>query len=80
MQWISEVFEKSGTLAERAIKHEIDLQPNSVPPANSYYRMSPVELTEVKKHLDEYFSKGWIRPSMSLYGAPFFFLGKRMEP
>ena len=35
--------------------------------------MSPVELAEVRKQLDEYLSKGWIRPSTSPYGAPILF-------
>ena len=35
--------------------------------------MSSVELAEVIKQLDEYLSKGWIRPSTSPYGAPIIF-------
>ena len=39
--------------------------------------MSPVELVEVRKQLDEYLSKGWIRLSTSPYGAPILFSGKK---
>ena len=69
----SDVFEKSGTPPERAIKYEIDLLPDSVPPAKKWYRMSPLEHAEIRKQLDEYLSKGWIMPSTSPYGAPILF-------
>ena len=35
--------------------------------------MIPVELDEVRKQLDNYLSKGCIRPSTSFYGAPILF-------
>ena len=74
----SDDFEKPGTTPERAIKYEIDLLSDSIPPANRQYRLSPVELAEVRKHLDEYLSKGCIAHSTSLMGPPFFLLGKNM--
>ena len=78
----SDIFEKPGTPPERVIKYKIDLLPDSVPPAKRQYRMSLVELSENRKQLDEYLSKGWIRPSTSppLMEPPFFLLGKRIEP
>ena len=39
--------------------------------------MPPVELAEFRKWLDEYLSKGWIRPSTSTYGAPILFSRKK---
>ena len=54
----SDVFEKPGTPSERAIKHKINLLPDSILSAKMYCRMSPVELAEVRKQLDEYLSKG----------------------
>ena len=39
--------------------------------------MSPVELAEVRKQLNEYLRKGWIRPSTSLYGASILFARKK---
>ena len=36
-----------------------------------------VELAEVRRQLDEYLKKGWIRPSCSPYGAPIIFVHKR---
>ena len=42
--------------------------------------MSPVEIADIRKQLDEYLSKGWIRPSTSPYKAPIFLLGKIWNP
>ena len=39
--------------------------------------MSPSELAEVRKQLDEYLAKGWVRPSTSPYGAPILFVRKK---
>ena len=39
--------------------------------------MSQLELEEVKKHLDEYLSKGWIQPSTSQYNHPILFIRKK---
>ena len=74
---LSNVLEKSGTPPERNINHKIDLMPNSVTPAKRWCRTSPVELTDIRKQLDKYLRKGWIRPSTSAYGAPIFIFGKR---
>ena len=35
------------------------------------------ELAEVRRQLDEYLEKGWIRPSCSPYGAPIVFIRKK---
>ena len=73
----SDVFEPPGTPPDRAIKHGIDLLPDSVPPANSKYRILPVGLAEVRKQLDEYLIKSRIRPRNSVYGASIFFARKK---
>ena len=39
--------------------------------------MSPAEMAEVKRQLDEYLEKGFIRPSTSPYGAPILFTRKK---
>ena len=39
--------------------------------------MSPVEIAEARKQLDEYVSKGWIRSSTSPYGSPNLFTRKK---
>ena len=39
--------------------------------------MSPHELAEVRRQLNEYLEKGWIRPSSSPFGAPILFVRKK---
>ena len=73
----SDVFKKPGIPPKSTIKHKIDLLPDSVPPAKRQYRISCVELDEVRKQLDEYLSKSWIRPSTSPYGAPILLARKK---
>ncbi|XP_070022110.1 uncharacterized protein [Nicotiana sylvestris] len=61
--------------------HDIDLcidfapgtQPISIPP----YRMALNELKELKEQLEKLLSKGFIRPSVSLWGAPVLFMKKK---
>ena len=72
----ADVFAEPGTPVERAIKHKIDIQPGSVPPAQRQYRLSPAKLAEVRRQLDDYLAKGWVRPSCSPYGAPILFARK----
>nr|XP_009799734.1 PREDICTED: uncharacterized protein LOC104245771 [Nicotiana sylvestris] len=43
-----------------------DTQPISIPP----YRMAPTELRELKQQLQDLLDKGFIRPSVSPWGAP----------
>ena len=39
--------------------------------------MSPAELAEVRRQLDDYLAKGFIQPSTSPYGAPILFAWKK---
>ena len=73
----SDVFEPPGMPAERDTVHRIELKPGSVPPYKWQYRVSAAELAEVRRQLDEYLEKGWIRPSCLLYGAPIIFIRKK---
>ncbi|KAL0445917.1 UNVERIFIED_CONTAM: Transposon Ty3-I Gag-Pol polyprotein, partial [Sesamum latifolium] len=41
------------------------------------YRMAPSELKELKKQLEELLDKGFIRPSISPWGAPVLFVKKK---
>ncbi|XP_070053920.1 uncharacterized protein [Nicotiana tomentosiformis] len=50
-----------------------DTQPISIPP----YRMAPAELKELKEQLQELLNKGFIRPSVSPWGAPVLFVKKK---
>lgn len=57
--------------------HTINLEPNSKPPFRPVYRLSPLELQEVKKQLAELLEKGYIEPSSSPFGAPVLFVQKK---
>ena len=67
----------AGLPPEREVEFTIDLisgtEPISIPP----YRMAPVELRELKAQLEELLSKGFIRPSISPWGAPVLFVKKK---
>ena len=39
--------------------------------------MAPVELKELKEQLEELLQKGFVRPSISPWGAPILFMKKR---
>ncbi|GBG76277.1 hypothetical protein CBR_g22025 [Chara braunii] len=61
----------------RPIQHRIEIEPGSRTPKGVVYRMSPRELEELRKQLDELLEKGWIRPSSSPFGAPVLFVPKK---
>ena len=55
----------------------IDLIPGTEPISIPPYRMAPTELRELKAQLEDLLSKGFIKPSISPWGAPVFFVKKR---
>lgn len=66
-----------GLPPERTVDHTIPLQPGSHPSSKPVYRMAEAELQELKRQLDELLRKGFIRPSVSPYGAPVLFVKKK---
>lgn len=62
---------------KRTIDHEIQLELNHTPPSRPTYRLSPPEMDELKKQLAELTEQGFIRPSVSPYGAPILFVRKK---
>lgn len=74
-----EVFpdEISGLPPEREVEFSIDLVPGTTPISKAPYRMSPSELAELKKQLEELLEKGFIRPSVSPWGSPVLFVKKK---
>ncbi|GJP37618.1 hypothetical protein CLOM_g22008 [Closterium sp. NIES-68] len=60
----------------RTHQHEIMEEPGSKPTFRAPYRLSPVELTDMKKQIEYLLAKGLIRPSTSPYGAPILFTPK----
>ncbi|GJR21438.1 putative reverse transcriptase domain-containing protein [Tanacetum coccineum] len=69
-----EVFldDLSGLPPIREIEFRIELTPRATPVAKSPYRLAPSELEELSRQLKELQDKGFIRPSSSPWGAPFF--------
>lgn len=61
----------------RATDHQIELHPGAKPPAKAPYRMSPLELAELRKQLTELLDAGLVRPSKAPYGAPVLFQKKQ---
>jgi hypothetical protein len=59
------------------IEFTIDLLPGTGPISKAPYRMAPLELKEFKKQLQELLDKGFIRPSVSPWGAPVLFVKKK---
>jgi hypothetical protein len=55
----------------------INLIPGSAPPTRAPYRMSTIELAELKQQLDKLLGSGFIKPSLSPYGAPVLFVRKK---
>ena len=62
---------------EREVEFTIDLIPGTEPISIPPYRMAPAELRELKAQLEELLSKGFIRLSISPWGAPALFVKKK---
>ena len=67
----------SGLPPDREVEFTIDLIPDTEPISIPPYRMAPAELRELKAQLEELLSKGFIRPSISPWGAPVLFVKKK---
>ncbi|XP_038979924.1 uncharacterized protein LOC120110029, partial [Phoenix dactylifera] len=62
---------------DREIEFAIDLIPGTTPISKTSYRMAPAEMKELKKQLQDLLNKGFIRPSISPWGAPVLFVKKK---
>jgi len=62
---------------EREVAFAIELVPGTSPVLIAPYRMSASELGELKKQLEELLDKQFIRPSVSLWGAPVLLVKKK---
>ena len=67
----------SGLPSDIEIEFVIELVPGTELISIPLYRMAPAELKEFKAQLEELLSKGFIRPSTSLWGAPVLFVKKK---
>ncbi|XP_073152864.1 uncharacterized protein [Henckelia pumila] len=60
----------------REIDFSIELVPVTLPISKAPYRMAPLELKELKYQLKDLLNKGYIKPSVSPWGAPVLFVRK----
>ena len=66
-----------GPPPKRQLDHEIHLVPGEEPPYNSPYRLSSIEMEELRRQVEVLLEQGWIRPSSSPFGAPVLFVPKK---
>ena len=59
------------------MEFSIDLMPAARPVSIVLYRMSPVELEEVKAQVQELLDKQFVCPSVSPWGAPILLVKKK---
>ena len=60
-----------------AVDHKIELVPGSKSPLKASYRMSTMELVEMRKQLLELLDSGYIQPSKAPYSALVLFQKKQ---
>ncbi|CAI7795767.1 unnamed protein product [Closterium sp. NIES-53] len=66
----------AGVPPARTHAHEIVEEPGAKPVSRAPYRLSPTELTDMKKQIEYLLDRQLIRPSTSPYGAPVLFTPK----
>ena len=66
-----------GLPPKREVEFGIDLLPGTAPVSIVPYRMAPKELVELKAQIQELLDRGFIRPSVSPWGAPVLFVKKK---
>jgi hypothetical protein len=69
--------ELAGMPHERKVEFAIDLIPGTTHISKRAYRVSRLELVELKKQIDELLEKGYIRPSTLPWAAPVLFVEKK---
>ncbi|GKB54627.1 putative nucleotidyltransferase, ribonuclease H [Tanacetum coccineum] len=67
----------SGLPPSRQVEFRIDLVPGAAPVACASYCLAPFEMRELSEQLRELLEKGFIRPSLSPWGAPVLFVKKK---
>ena len=74
-----DVFPKElpGIPLEREVDLSIEIVPGTAPVSRAPYRMAPADLKELKVQLQELLDKGFVRPSVSPWGAPVLFMKKK---
>ena len=67
-----------GLPPKRDIDFTIELVPGEAPVSKTSYRMSTPGMLEMKMQLQELLEKKYIRPSVSLWGAPILFVKNKV--
>jgi hypothetical protein len=62
---------------DRDIQFSMELLPGTTPISKRAYRMDVKDLIELNKQIEELLEKGFIRPSLSPWGAPVLFVNKK---
>ena len=75
----SDVFPEDlpGLPPDKELEFGIKVLPGSASISIPPYRMAPMELKELKTQLQDLVDKGFIRPSVSPWGAPVLFVKKK---
>ena len=66
-----------GAPPARSVEHKIDLVEGAVPKAKPPYRLGQKEQDELEKQIRDLLDQGFIRPSVSPWGAPILFVPKK---
>jgi hypothetical protein len=69
--------ELPGMPPDRDIEFVIELESGTAPIYKTPFRMTTLELAELKEHIKELLEKGFICPSSSPWGAPVIFVPKK---
>jgi hypothetical protein len=78
LEEFEDVFkEVPGLPPKRDIDFSIHLMHGVAPMSKTLYRMSTPELKKFQMHLEELLKKGYICPSVSLWGVPVLFVKKK---
>ena len=66
-----------GLPPDRELEFIIDLVPGAAPISKAPYRLAPLLMEELKSQLKELLGLGFVRPSLSPWGAPVIFVSKK---
>ncbi|GJP37609.1 hypothetical protein CLOM_g22000 [Closterium sp. NIES-68] len=67
----------AGLPSERDHDHKIELEPGAQPTIRTQWRLTQLELDELRCQLDYLLEKGFVRPSTSPFAAPILFTPKK---
>ncbi|KAL8135142.1 hypothetical protein AgCh_009972 [Apium graveolens] len=68
---------EGGLPPDKVIKFAIELAPGTAPVSKAPYRLAPLKMKELATQLQELLEKGMIRPSVSPWAEPVFFVKRK---